>query len=82
MIPITSKKNGVFDKENIRKIVDIVLIHSEITEGLTLRCFKSIHILEPIPDGAKMEQVIARIRRKDSHTNMGKNGNEYKKRLL
>ena len=24
-----------------------------------------------------MEQVIARIRRKDSHTNMGKNGNEY-----
>lgn len=50
----------------------IILIHPEITEGVSLKGTRQFHILEPIANKAIEEQVIGRAVRFQSHTHMPK----------
>ena len=45
----------------------IMLIHPEITEGISLVATEQFHILEPIANAALLEQVIGRAVRLNSH---------------
>ncbi|MFZ9596346.1 MAG: helicase-related protein [Bdellovibrionia bacterium] len=48
----------------------ILLIHPEITEGLSLRGTEQFHILEPITNSALEDQIIGRAIRYQSHAHL------------
>ena len=48
----------------------ILLIHPEITEGISLVGTEQFHILEPISNSALLEQIIGRAIRYRSHTHL------------
>lgn len=50
----------------------IVLIHPEITEGISLKGTEQFHILEPIPNLALFQQVVGRAVRYKSHSHLPK----------
>ena len=50
----------------------IIFIHPEITEGVSLKGTRQFHILEPIENKAKEEQVIGRAVRYQSHIHLDK----------
>lgn len=50
----------------------ILLIHPEITEGISLNGTEQFHVLEPIGNSALLEQVVGRAVRYRSHTHLPK----------
>ncbi len=50
----------------------ILLIHPEITEGVSLLATEQLHVLEPIPNKALLDQVIGRAVRYRSHIDLPK----------
>ncbi len=58
-------------KNNINgELISILLISKSSSEGLTLKNVRSIHIMEPFWNYARIEQVIARGSRIGSHENL------------
>jgi superfamily II DNA or RNA helicase len=51
----------------------ILLIHPEITEGISLIGTEQLHILEPISNAALLDQVIGRTIRYRSHSHLPEN---------
>lgn len=60
------KRNKIIDKYNDRKI-DVLLITSAGSESLDLKNTRSIHIMEPHWNESKINQIIGRAIRYDSH---------------
>lgn len=56
-----------------KKQIRILLLHPEITEGVSLVATEQFHILEPLTNIALQEQVIGRAVRFESHKNLPKN---------
>lgn len=50
--------------------VKILLLHPEITEGISLKRTRQFHILEPVLNGTLLDQVIARAVRYKSHESL------------
>lgn len=50
----------------------ILLIHPEITEGISLKATRQLHILEPISNIALQKQIIGRAVRYQSHARLPK----------
>ena len=47
--------------------VSVLILHPDMTEGLSIFGAKQLHILEPVFLLSKLDQIIARVRRYDSH---------------
>ena len=47
--------------------ISVLILHPDMTEGLSIFGAKQLHILEPVFWLSKMDQIIARVRRYDSH---------------
>lgn len=60
------KRNKILDNYNARKI-DVLLITSAGSESLDLKNTRSIHIMEPHWNESKINQIIGRAIRYDSH---------------
>lgn len=60
------KRNKIIDRYNERKI-DVLLITSAGSESLDLKNTRSIHIMEPHWNESKINQIIGRAIRYDSH---------------
>jgi superfamily II DNA or RNA helicase len=60
------KRNKIIDKYNDRQI-DVLLITSAGSESLDLKNTRSIHIMEPHWNESKINQIIGRAIRYDSH---------------
>ena len=60
------KRNKIIDKYNDRNI-DVLLITSAGSESLDLKNTRSIHIMEPHWNESKINQIIGRAIRYDSH---------------
>lgn len=60
------KRNKIIDNYNDRKI-DVLLITSAGSESLDLKNTRSIHIMEPHWNESKINQIIGRAIRYDSH---------------
>lgn len=60
------KRNKIIDNYNNRKI-DVLLITSAGSESLDLKNTRSIHIMEPHWNESKINQIIGRAIRYDSH---------------
>lgn len=56
----------------------ILLIHPEITEGISLNGTEQFHILEPINNAALLEQVVGRAIRYRSHAHLPKDRQSVK----
>jgi SNF2 family DNA or RNA helicase len=65
------KRNKIIDRYNDRKI-DVLLITSAGSESLDLKNTRSIHIMEPHWNESKINQIIGRAIRYDSHKALGK----------
>lgn len=66
------KRNKIIDNYNNRKI-DVLLISSAGSESLDLKNTRSIHIMEPHWNESKINQIIGRAIRYDSHSNLKEN---------
>lgn len=66
------KRNKIIDRYNERKI-DVLLVTSAGSESLDLKNTRSIHIMEPHWNESKINQIIGRAIRYDSHKALGKN---------
>lgn len=65
-ISLTLKeKTNILDK--FKKSNIFLLLHPNYTEGITILGAEQMHILEPIQNSAKKEQLIARVVRYHSH---------------
>lgn len=53
--------------------IKLLLLHPEITEGISLKGTQYLHILEPMLNPTVLEQVIGRTRRFQSHRHLPKN---------
>lgn len=62
---------SVIEKYNNQEI-KLILLHPDITEGISLKGTQHFHILEPMLNGTTMEQVIGRARRFQSHSHLPK----------
>lgn len=63
------KRNKIIDNYNRGKI-DVLLITSAGSESLDLKNTRSIHIMEPHWNESKINQIIGRAIRYDSHANL------------
>lgn len=52
--------------------IPVLLIHPEITEGISLNGTDQLHILEPIVSSALQDQIIGRVVRYQSHKHLPK----------
>lgn len=66
--------------EAVRKVVSgynngelkFLMLHPDITEGISLKGTQYLHVLEPMLNGTALEQVIGRTRRFKSHSHLPK----------
>lgn len=66
--------------DEVRKVVTgynsgaikFLMLHPDITEGISLKGTQFLHILEPLLNGTALEQVIGRTRRFQSHSHLPK----------
>lgn len=75
---------GIIDPDmkpdEVRKVVTgynsgeikFLMLHPDITEGISLKGTQFLHILEPLLNGTALEQVIGRTRRFQSHSHLAK----------
>lgn len=63
------KRNRIIDNYNNRKL-DVLLITSAGSESLDLKNTRSIHIMEPHWNESKINQIIGRAIRYDSHASL------------
>lgn len=63
-----SLKNTILDK--FKNSTIFLLLHPSYTEGITIHGAEQIHILEPIANLSKKEQLIARVVRYKSHDHL------------
>lgn len=63
--------NSIVEKYNNQEI-KLILLHPDITEGISLKGTQHFHILEPMLNGTTEEQVIGRARRFQSHSHLPK----------
>lgn len=61
----TNSRNAFNNSE-----IDLCLIHYSITEGISFKKVRQIHIMEPTESPSQWEQVIARAARNGSHTDI------------
>lgn len=64
-----AKVASIVDAYN-RGEIRLLLLHPEITEGISLKGTQYLHILEPMLNSAVLEQVIGRTRRYQSHSHL------------
>jgi hypothetical protein len=50
--------------------IKLLMLHPEITEGISLRGTQYLHVLEPLLNSTVLEQVIGRTRRFKSHSHL------------
>lgn len=67
-IDLQIKKLAMYNTKKKR----IILIHPEITEGVSLLATEQFHILEPVKNSALMDQIIGRAVRYQSHKSLPK----------
>lgn len=53
--------------------IKLLLLHPDITEGISLKGTQYLHILEPMLNPTVLEQVVGRARRFQSHSHLPKN---------
>ncbi|HXW60548.1 MAG TPA: helicase-related protein, partial [Myxococcota bacterium] len=61
--------------------VKLLLLHPEVTEGISLKGTQYLHILEPMLNATVLEQVIGRTRRFQSHSHLPKEKQLVKVRM-
>lgn len=68
-VSLREKYRGIFNsKENINGSIIKVIVGSPVTsEGITFKHVRSVHVLEPTWNFAKLEQIIGRSIRNGSH---------------
>lgn len=59
---------SAYNKGDIR----LLMLHPEVTEGISLKGTQYLHILEPMLNSTVLEQVIGRTRRFQSHSHLPK----------
>lgn len=64
--------NAIVSDYNSEKI-KLLLLHPEITEGISLLGTQYLHILEPVANPTVLEQIIGRTRRLNSHMHLPEN---------
>lgn len=64
-----------------RGAFQVLLIHPEITEGISLKKTEQFHILEPVPNIALQNQIVGRAVRYQSHSNLPKERQKVKVHL-
>jgi hypothetical protein len=52
--------------------IRVLLLHPDVTEGISLKGTQYLHVLEPIINSTVLEQVIGRTRRFHSHSHLPK----------
>jgi hypothetical protein len=52
--------------------IKLLLLHPEVTEGISLKGTQYLHILEPMLNSTVLEQVVGRTRRFQSHSHLPK----------
>lgn len=67
-----SKQNQIIDDFNSGK-TKILILHPEITEGISLLGARQMHILEPVLSNTALNQIIARTVRYRSHALLPQN---------
>jgi ribosomal protein L25 (general stress protein Ctc) len=45
----------------------VIILHPDMTEGVTIQGAKQMHVLEPVLSFAKQQQLVARVQRYQSH---------------
>ncbi len=73
----TESQIAAIDQYNTQK-KRIILIHPEITEGISLKATEQLHILEPIINAALQGQIIGRTIRYQSHAALPKDRRKVK----
>lgn len=61
-----SLKSSYLEQFRLQK-VKVLLLHPSYTEGLTIQGARQMHILEPIANVARRDQIVARVNRLKSH---------------
>lgn len=59
-------------KEYNSGVIKLLLLHPDVTEGISLKGTQHLHILEPMLNSTVLEQVIGRTRRFQSHSHLPK----------
>jgi len=70
-MPVQKVKEAV-DGYNQGKI-KLLMLHPDITEGISLKGTQKLHLLEPLLNSTVLEQVVGRTRRFQSHNHLPKN---------
>lgn len=66
LTPSTSNKQAMLDAFE-RGDPGVIILHPSMTEGLTIRGAHHLHILEPPEAYSKLQQLIGRVKRYQSH---------------
>lgn len=61
--------------------IRLLLLHPDITEGISLKGTQYLHILEPMLNSTVLEQVVGRTRRFQSHSHLPKNKQKVNVRM-
>lgn len=61
--------------------IKLLLLHPDVTEGISLKGTQYLHILEPMLNATVLEQVIGRTRRFQSHSHLPKEKQVVKVRM-
>jgi hypothetical protein len=69
-LPMEEQKNIILDYNNDN--VNILLLHPEIVEGVTLKGTEQLHVLEPVFNNQILKQIIGRVVRYKSHNHLKK----------
>jgi hypothetical protein len=72
--------NEIVSSYNTGKI-SLLMLHPDITEGISLKGTEKLHILEPMLNNTILEQVIGRTRRFQSHSHLPKEKQIVKVRM-
>lgn len=75
-----SEVNDIVKNYN-RGDINLLLLHPEVTEGVSLKGTQYLHILEPMLNVTVLEQVIGRTRRFQSHSHLPKEKQLVKVRM-
>lgn len=61
--------------------IKLLMLHPEVTEGISLKGTQYLHLLEPMLNSTVLEQVIGRTRRFQSHSHLPKDKQLVKVRM-
>lgn len=69
---LSHREVGKITDDYNKGLVKLILLHPDVTEGISLKGTQYLHILEPIINSTAFEQVVGRTRRFQSHSHLPK----------